>query len=796
MKSILFLFISCSLAFAAKDEISDDLFSTLSQADQLQPGAPKGWSITAKGPEHCRVFHGTNFYPNLVLSPGTEITTTIKFSEMMDKRRKLKEPARLDPQLFYGLLAFDVLGTLEETSVGAYQISLQADGEAPLIRQQAQVTHHAHRTFGWPYQILPESTAAAPKYSYHHLSDLKRATLWKAPKNSHQAELILDLGKSRTIAGLTMMDHKKCAYRQFEVFTSQTTDFGAAVLRAMGPGSKGEAPAFYHFTKPVQARYLKIRFLNKYRWADLGLAELAIFPPQPQHFYGTSHRHFIKIAADKMAKYNGKEAQLRIKSLHGSPVILGNFEFFRLHEKYTAKMTGSSNKENGPDEIDLGALGCEGIGFHDYSVLPIIKVVDDSPAAKAGLQSQDLLVGVNGQPLLKNSCKPGGHWLAAGFEPEIGRRVQQSMGRATVLNQQRKEPLAPRLQLEVLRDGTLIKLPVELRSAGLFSPTFPYNDPFAAHIFKDLCDYLVTQQHESGAWHHGIKEINTAMAGLALLSANQPDYLPAIRKAVQWVIDSAPDGIEQNFWKLAYQGIFLSEYFWATGDEQVLPWIRTTLKWLPAASHKSKWDLMAFGHSHKGLPYGQKGLVAPGLHCLVFDSLARRACRLDSKVWPTVIDYMIHAWSDPAKGGHGAVGYNASLKDTGQAWSRSGNFLLAINIRGEETHMAEPLTNYLHEYHANMFNSHAYGMPGAAWGLVALANADRQAFHEMMQAYSWWFVNAWNPGHGMHYSEAHMGAPYMGRDLMATAALAMVLGSAKHNLLLSGGRVPGLLKGR
>lgn len=796
MKKILGLFLSSLLVYGARDEVSDGRLSSYLSAGQLAAATTEVWQVSANSPNDCRILHGTNFYPNFVLSNGAEVSTTVKFPKMMDNRRELEEPQALDPKQFYGLLAYDVLGALEGKGAGAYQVLLQVGKERPLIMHRSKVTYRAIEQFGWPYQVRSESTGGVAGAGFQQLTDHNRQTSWKVNSKTNKAELILDLGRSRLLGGLAMLDGADCAARQFEVSISERGDFGKPILTGTASGSKGEAPVSFYFPMPVKARYVRVRFINKYRWADLGLSELAVFPPGEERFYRSEQRQFIKVPIELIEKYNGKEAKLVIKALSERPVVLGNFEFYRLHQHYTPAMMGSSNKEAGPDEMDMGALGFEGMGYHNYSVMPILNVRPGSPAAKAGLKPQDLLVGVNGQVLYNNSCHPGGWWLAAGFEPVVGRRVQEVMAKSALINRRRKSAKPAMLSLEILRDGKFVKLPVQLKTDGFFSPSFPYNDPFSEQIFKDLCDYLVKQQHDNGAWHHGIREITTCMAGLALIATEDPKYLPAIRKAAKWILDVAPNGVEQNFWKLAYQGIFLAEYYWATGDEQVLPWINRTLEWLPGASHKSKWDLDAFGHDHKGLPYGEKGLVAPGLHCLVFDSLSRRSCRLDSKVWPKVIDYMLYSWSDPAKGGHGAMGYNASYKDTGEAWSRTGNFLLAINIRGEKTELAEPLRDFLWEYHANMFNSHAYGMPGAAWGLVALANADRKAFQSTMSSYSWWFVNAWDPGQGMRYTEAHMGAPYMGRDLMATSAMALILAASKHNLLLTGSRYPGLLKSK
>ncbi len=81
--------------------------------------------------------------------------------------------------------------------------------------------------------------------------------------------------------------------------------------------------------------------------------------------------------------------------------------------------------------------------------------------------------------------------------------------------------------------------------------------------------------------------------------------------------------------------------------------------------HACKWGMPALGNGPSGLPYDSKSLVAPALHLLVGEALTKD-CGVESQIWELLDPYMMHSWSDPKEGGHGALGYNGSYKDLGE----------------------------------------------------------------------------------------------------------------------------------
>ena len=84
-----------------------------------------------------------------------------------------------------------------------------------------------------------------------------------------------------------------------------------------------------------------------------------------------------------------------------------------------------------------------------------------------------------------------------------------------------------------------------------------------------------------------------------------------------------------------------------------------------------------------------------------------------------------------------------------------------------------------------MLNSHAYGEPGAALGLLSLAVVKPKAFEEIIPQWRWRFLCSWEPGYGLRYSTPHMGAPYLGEESIVNLVYLMLLSTENDGLLMS-----------
>ncbi|MCA9320833.1 MAG: chitobiase/beta-hexosaminidase C-terminal domain-containing protein, partial [Planctomycetes bacterium] len=390
-----------------------------------------------------------------------------------------------------------------------------------------------------------------------------------------------------------------------------------------------------------------------------------------------------------------------------------------------------------------------------------------------------------------SSCAPGWAWFREGHEAVLGRAVEAALSKASLedASVNASAGSVPSVRLGLWRAGQRLDLDVvPLRRLAL-PETFPFDDDVTPRLYDDLITWVRKNRRPQGQWAQGGTDwIQTSFAGLALLGRRDPQDREVVREVADWYLQKFPQPESfgnLGYWAASYGGIFMCEYLLATGDDRVRPWIAAALTWVEEGFHTSKWGMPALGHGPNGLPYDDKALMAPASHLIVFEALAKQA-GIASTIWETLFPYMKHSWSDPSDKGHGAMGYNASYRDLGEFWSRSGLFALACELRGEKAFMKRPIAKIMRERHPWMRNSHAYGNPGDTWGLVGLAAADREAFAEVMRAWRWSFGGAWEPGFGLRHTTAHMGSPYMGGDGLVNPAVAMLLSVRHRGLFITG----------
>jgi hypothetical protein len=499
-------------------------------------------------------------------------------------------------------------------------------------------------------------------------------------------------------------------------------------------------------------------------------------PPRNQAEIVTADsRAWLELPPEMMSQLIGKTFGLRARVASGPAVVLGTPRFCRIHQLPTDKLYGRSNGGTGPDKLGAGLLGFDALTEHGQTVLTVMEVRKGSPASKAKLKAGDAILAIEGKPLANNDLEPGWDWFHRSHEALIGRATE------AVLRAGKKT-----LTLTVMREGKPVDLSFELERTRAFASMDPADDPEAAALLEDLLSFLEESQREDGSWSGDI--IRTTFSALALLATGEKKYESRVKKAVEWSLAKYPEPAAYGnlgFWSGAYAGILYSEWHLRSGDRQVLKHLDALRDWAVNGTHISSWGVPALGHGPDGLPYDNKALVAPACHLLVFEALAMR-CGMKSGIWEKIMPYMEMAWSDPKDGGHGSLGYNRSYKDTAEFWSRSGLFAMAAHLRGERPDMRDAMTGFMRAQHPWIRNSHAYGEPGGALGLLALNLAAPDAYREVIREYGWWFSTAWEPGYGLRFTTPHMGAPYMGEDDLINATYALVLQSKRRSLHLTG----------
>ncbi len=234
---------------------------------------------------------------------------------------------------------------------------------------------------------------------------------------------------------------------------------------------------------------------------------------------------------------------------------------FAIGDEYKQDSKWTERKPHGEPQVggffmNLGPTGIRAqlreLAFEVKHVFP------ESPAA-GRVQPGDLIVGVNGR-LFTTPHTFGFDWDKAaktGYEGpmmDFGNAIEESEGKEGVLT------------LAVKRGDKPVPVKLQIRSLGKFSPAFPYKCRKSDQLYQETCEYLAKTAND---WAGG--GVTTAVGGLTLLASGNPQHLKIVERAAKRMTQLnplEPGGL--NNWNLVYAGIFLGEYYLATGDASVL----------------------------------------------------------------------------------------------------------------------------------------------------------------------------------------------------------------------------------
>lgn len=585
---------------------------------------------------------------------------------------------------------------------------------------------------------------------------------WLAPEPWQGALLLMPSGSQRTKLSFPVLPETELPAAGW---------YGVVSLDVLGLESNGKAK--------LTLRVLDAEGKKTLSETTLRFEHVAPKGGTTESAYADHRRIWTRIDASTIGELAGSSAFAEFEVDGKRAIIVDNLRLERFHEQPTRKLLGKANGVLGPDLLGAGSMGFDGLTEHLNTAFSVLTVRKVSPANQGKLQVGDLVVAVNELPLWESDISPTLDWFERSHEAICGRAVLDAF--------ERKKDKG-KVTLTVLRTDGLHEIELKLRMPGALGETFPFEDDVTEQLYADVLGWTEKHQKSDGTWP-GQVEVNTTIATLALMATRDLKYKSAIDKAANALLTRNPDPTKIGgftYWPLAFQGILFCEYYLATGKSEILDWIKAACEWLPTTTHECKWGMQAFGHGPDGLPYDDKALMAPAAHLLVFDALARK-CKVDSRIWEHIEKYVLHSWSDPEDGGHGGMGYNASYKDKDEFWSRTGLTALSLNLRDDRKEMQKALVKFMEERHFCMLNSHAYGEPGAALGLISLAVTEAKRFEIIMPQWRWRFMNAWEPGYGLRYSTPHMGSPYMGEDEIVNPAYALVLGLREPGLAMLDG---------
>ncbi|MGA0845524.1 MAG: DUF6288 domain-containing protein [Luteolibacter sp.] len=713
-----------------------------------------------------------------LLAPGSSIVVDVQVPELGEREAAVAGSWR-------GICGVDLYGTADGRLASVRIEALAGDSEDVIASVQTLINGKRAGRAAWSVSASSEQRGEEAAKAF----DGDPATMWHSAYGKQVARpphwIALTFSQAKPLQGLRILPRQggptNGIPQKWRVETmlddgSWKTNNEGEVDRK--DASKAREGLEIRFDQTIRTK--GVRFVIESDLSGGGFGSMAEITPlgvtleKPSQAIAADTRAWLEIPAEWMAKLQGKSFKLRVSAENGQAVV-GKIHVCRVHSAPSGKLFGRSNGGLGPDLLGAGLLGFDAMTEHQQTVLSVIKVRENGPAARAGLLAGDAIVAIAGKPLPVNDLNPGWTWFRQSHEACIGRATE------AMLRAGRKS-----LPLVVLRDGKPVTLELDLPRSQTFSSMHPQRDAETAAMLEDLIGWVVRNQRANGSWADDIKR--TTLAGLALLATGKQEHQELVAKAIDWSLgrfDQPSKHGNLGFWGGGYMGILYGEWFLRTGDSRVIQPMEQLRDWAYDGRLPSAWEVPALGHGPGHLPYGQKALVAPACHLLVFEALAMR-CGVKDRLWDMLMPYMEMAWSDPKEGGHGALGYNRSYKDLGEFWSRSGLFAMACQLRGERSDMRDAMAAIMKQRHAWFRNSHAYGEPGGGLGLLGLQLASPTSYAKVIRDYSWWFSLAWEPGYGLRFTQPHMGAPYMGDDDLLNPLYALVLQSPQRSLHITG----------
>jgi hypothetical protein len=263
---------------------------------------------------------------------------------------------------------------------------------------------------------------------------------------------------------------------------------------------------------------------------------------------------------------------------------------------------GDSIPADAKHDWNLGPTGLRGWihtnGFvtRDARQIAVTKVDPGSPGDGI-FQVGDVIPGVGGKPFA--------------YDPrtEFGKAITAA------------EAADGKLALTRWRDGNSNEVVVQLQPLGSYGPTAPYDCPKSKRIFDDGCEALAQRMKAEG-YGTRMDPIPRSLNALALLASGKKEYLPLIRREVEWAAAYKADGFQT--WHYAYIIMLLAEHRIATGETSGMAGLKRLA--LEAANGQSA--VGSWGHRFAkpdGRLFGYGMMNAPGVPLTISLVMARQA---------------------------------------------------------------------------------------------------------------------------------------------------------------------------
>lgn len=193
-----------------------------------------------------------------------------------------------------------------------------------------------------------------------------------------------------------------------------------------------------------------------------------------------------------------------------------------------------------------GWIHTNGFVTREARQIAVTKVHPGSPADGI-FQVGDVILGVGGKPFAHDP------------RTEFGKAITAA------------EAADGNLTLTRWRGGNTGDIAVKLQPLGPYGLTAPYNCPKSKRILDDGCKALAERMKVSG-YGTQMDPIPRSLNALALLASGEKQYLPLIRREVEWAAAYKADDFQA--WHYTYLIMLLAEHRIATGDASGMAGLR------------------------------------------------------------------------------------------------------------------------------------------------------------------------------------------------------------------------------
>lgn len=249
--------------------------------------------------------------------------------------------------------------------------------------------------------------------------------------------------------------------------------------------------------------------------------------------------------------------------------------------------------------MNIGPTGIRAQITHKHPTAFTVRFVFSNSPSAGKIKAGDVIIGANGK-VMKTPHKFGRRTVSGWDGPmkSMAILIEEAQGKDG------------KLELIVWPNGSKSdekKVEIQIKPAGKFSKTFPYNCERSDKLMIELCDFVANEYVREGKF--GRPHAHGA-AILALMASGQNKYSKIIREVMGRYKAKRYDpenGGGFPTWGWGYDGIVMGEYYTLTKDKSLVPAMESL-----AAAYRDGQDWRSGGYMHKPFAYITRRIASGG----------------------------------------------------------------------------------------------------------------------------------------------------------------------------------------